>query len=45
MLLGEELGIKAPGETLIYKEGKETGRVAPAEDIEASLTKVKELAG
>jgi len=43
--IGEELGVKEPGETLIYKEGAETGRLTPGEDLEAELAKVKEMTG
>jgi hypothetical protein len=40
----QELGVKEPGETLIYREGKEAGRLTPGESLDESLSKVKEMA-
>ena len=42
----EKLGAKEGGETIVYAKGIEKGRLLhPSEDIEGSLSKVKELAG
>jgi hypothetical protein len=41
--MADKLGLKQDGETIVFKKGQEVGRLTP-DDIEASLSKVKELA-
>lgn len=43
--IAERLGAKESGETIIFAQGVEKGRLAPGEDAEADLARVKELAG
>jgi hypothetical protein len=41
--MDDKIGLKQDGETIVFKKGQEVGRLTP-DDIEASLSKVKELA-
>ena len=43
--IGEKIGAKEGGETIIFKHGVETGRLAPGEDLETELAKVREMTG
>lgn len=43
--IAEKLGAKGGGETIVFQHGEEKGRITPAEDFEAELSKVKELVG
>lgn len=37
------LGIKEPGETVVFRNGAEVGRLMPGDDFEGDLSKVKEM--
>lgn len=41
--ISEKLGTNEAGETIVFSQGIEKGRVKPGENIEESLSKVKEL--
>ncbi len=39
----DKLGAKESGETIVFQNGKEVGRLAPGQDSESDFNKVKEM--
>ena len=41
--IAEKVGVGNPGETVVFSEGEEAGRLQPSEDLDQDLKKVREL--